>query len=102
MVGDATGLATLVQKEDEVLAKRPNEPGGVFRSQLLGQGDRVPVAAKELTAWRSRLDLCQQLVLFGSKHQEPPRVPFILSRGKHRGIVVLSEAKDFSEGTTNG
>ena len=86
VVGEQAHVAALVLEEHQVLAQQPYVLGGVGLSQLLGKGDRVPVAKQQLDGLRARAHPDEQLVLFVCQH------PAFLHTGSANGRYFFPAA----------
>src|SRR5205823_787536 len=64
VVLDEPDVPTLVLEEHQVLAQHADKLRRILVRQLLGDGDRMPVAPQQLTRRRAGADLRQHLVLF--------------------------------------
>ena len=67
-IADQTYPAQLVAKQHQVFAEQPHEARRLFGRQLLGNGDRVPVASKELAPGRAWANPGQKFIFFLGQH----------------------------------
>src|SRR5687768_11237567 len=72
MITEQPDVSRLISKEDEVLSEQTNELRRMLVIELLGDGERQPVAAEQLAGGCARTDVREELVVLDCQHWTSP------------------------------